>query len=104
MTQALLVGVVLAVLSPIAARYASRWTNKDRRERAFRRITREPYYQRGMPFLRVELQGHPTPLLGRGHIENVAVGRVVLHGEGGEVLVVTGEELERLWIVSARAA
>ena len=39
--------------------------------------------------------------MGAGQIESVDVGRVVLRGKNGEIVVATGEELERLWIVSA---
>ena len=75
-----------------------------RRGRVFGRIMSNPYLNIGTKLSRVELQGHPAPLLGPSTIISIKKGEVVLREDStGDLLPITGVELELLWpIVKSR--
>lgn len=94
--SAALTALISAALAPLFA--------DIRRGRVFRRIMAEPLLAPGAALSRVELQGHPAPILGPCRVESVERGRVVLRETAtGDLLPITGVELELLWPVVARS-
>ena len=102
MILTLLVGLAGALLTPLAVGTLIQGTlNQMERRRVNARIKANKLFRVGAVFSRVELHGHPAPLMGRCKIVQIKVGQVIFESLDGkkELLPVTGKEFETIWPV-----
>lgn len=94
----ILIGLALALLTPVCTSKLAGYLNNQKRLRVFNRITGNAYFKVDAVFSKVELQGHPLPLMDYCRVYSIDVGEVVLQSlVTGDLLPITGVELEQLW-------
>lgn len=95
MIEAIVLGITLAVLTPAAVAFSSKWTNKIAKARALERVHGETLYKAGAAVV-LYRPGVEKPLL--GVIVSIAFGRVSVKLEDGTHLPMTVQEFEQLHV------
>ena len=94
--QALLIALALAVLAPVLTALTHRWLEGHRRKWARQRLEADPHVNVGAYITRLELQGHPGPLMKSCYINRLEDGWVEIEGPNGGLMSFTCREFEQL--------
>ena len=102
MLGAIIIGVVMAVFAPFIAFATSKYIARGQRERAFARLTGDPFVKVGARISRLHTAGVEAPVLSDCVLTKIGVGYVVIQSADGKLATTfTGQEFEKLtpiWI------
>ena len=97
---ALMIGVVLAALTPLAAFATNGMVEAGRRKRAYKRLKDDPYVKKGAKISELQIEGRDTPIMTDCYIRDFKVGYMeigkVEDGELVRAVTFTGREFEKL--------
>ena len=97
MLGAIIIGLVMAVCSPFIAFATSKYIARGQRERAFARLTGDPFVKVGARISRLHTAGVEAPVLSDCVLTEIGVGYVVIQSaDGRHATTFTGQEFEKL--------